>query len=70
MDCRSEGPSHSNYHASRGAVPTLDINLLLLRAAIKSPRMTRDAWGLTTLCCHLLLCGLAVGMANLGASCA
>ena len=41
------GPSHSNYHAFRGAMLALAVNLLLVRVAFKGAALSAEAWGIT-----------------------
>ena len=42
-----EGPTHSNYHAFRGALLALAVNLLLVRAAIKGTAIKFELWAVT-----------------------
>ena len=39
-----EGPTHSNYHAFRGALLALAVNLLLIRVAIKGAAVKLEIW--------------------------
>lgn len=41
------GETHSNYHAFRGALMALAVNLLLIRAAIKGSSISNEAWNIT-----------------------
>jgi hypothetical protein len=42
-----DGPTHSNYHAFRGAMLALAVNLLLLRVALKGLAIGIDGWNIT-----------------------
>ena len=42
------GPTHSNYHAFRGAMLAFPVNLLLILVAIKGAQVTRDTWHVVT----------------------
>lgn len=41
-----EGPTHSNYHAFRGAMLAFAVNLILLWVAIKARKIRTDTWGI------------------------
>ena len=41
------GETHSNYHAFRGALLALAVNLLLVRVAIKGSAVSAESWGIT-----------------------
>ena len=43
-----DGPTHSNYHAFRGAMLALAVNILLVRAAVKGSAISTEAWNITT----------------------
>ena len=43
-----EGPTHSNYHAFRGAMLAFPVNLLLIWVAIKGTRVAQETWGIVT----------------------
>jgi hypothetical protein len=43
-----DGPTHSNYHAFRGAMLAFPVNLLLIWVAIKGSRVSRETWGIVT----------------------
>lgn len=43
-----EGPTHSNYHAFRGAMLAFPVNLLLIWVAIKGASVTREPWTIVT----------------------
>lgn len=40
--------THSNYHAFRGAMLALGVNLLLAWVALTARRLSREAWGIVT----------------------
>lgn len=42
------GPTHSNYHAFRGAMLALAVNLLLLHVVIKGESIKFEYWAVTT----------------------
>ena len=41
------GETHSNYHAFRGAMLALAVNLLLVRVALKGSTLSKEAWAIT-----------------------
>ena len=41
------GATHSNYHAFRGAMLALAVNLLLIRVALKGATLSKEAWAIT-----------------------
>jgi len=43
-----DGPTHSNYHAFRGAMLALAVNLLLVWAAIRGHAIAREVWAAIT----------------------
>jgi len=43
-----DGPTHSNYHAFRGAMLALAVNLLLIWAGIRGRGINREAWSAIT----------------------
>ncbi len=43
-----DGPTHSNYHAFRGAMLALGVNLLLVWAGIRAGAIAREAWAMIT----------------------
>ena len=43
-----DGPTHSNYHAFRGAMLALAVNLLLIRVVLRGASRSREIWGVTT----------------------
>lgn len=44
----SDAPTHSNYHAFRGAMLALGVNLLLVWVALRATTLTREAWSIVT----------------------
>ena len=42
-----DGPTHSNYHAFRGALLALAVNLLLVWVAIKGAAVKFEVWAVT-----------------------
>lgn len=45
------GETHSNYHAFRGALLALAVNLLLIWVTLKGSRMSSEIWGVTFFLC-------------------
>lgn len=43
-----EGPTHSNYHAFRGAMLAFPVNLLLIWMCIKATNIKHETWGIVT----------------------
>lgn len=43
-----DATTHSNYHAFRGAMLALGVNLLLIWVALKATKLTKEAWGIVT----------------------
>ena len=43
-----EGPTHSNYHAFRGAMLAFPVNLLLIWVGIRAAALQRETWGIVT----------------------
>ena len=42
-----DGPTHSNYHAFRGAMLAFPVNLLLIWVGIKGASVSLETWGIT-----------------------
>ena len=43
-----DAPTHANYHAFRGAMLALGVNLLLAWVALTALKLTLEAWGIVT----------------------
>ncbi len=43
-----DGPTHSNYHAFRGAMLALAVNLLLVWVAVKATTLRFESWAIVT----------------------
>ncbi|MGD1886622.1 MAG: hypothetical protein ACFB01_05780 [Cohaesibacteraceae bacterium] len=44
-----EGPTHSNYHAFRGAMLAFPVNLLLIWVGIKAGTLRQESWAIVTI---------------------
>ncbi|WP_120502387.1 hypothetical protein [Roseovarius sp. EL26] len=43
-----DAPTHANYHAFRGAMLALGVNLLLVWVAFNAAKLTREGWSIVT----------------------
>jgi hypothetical protein len=43
-----DGPTHSNYHAFRGAMLAFAVNMLLIWVGIKGASVKSETWGIAT----------------------